>query len=73
MYCSQLYLIGLESTQKPETADIPMWCIGGLLCCIIFPPVGLVLLAVGACRAGQEASKAQQEAKAANETTYVVY
>jgi len=56
------------TTNRRHGGDVPLWCIGGILCCFIFPPVGLCLLCVGACRAGEEAA-----APPTSETTYVVY
>lgn len=65
------YLVGVTSKNHPsDAADVPLWCISGVLCCFVFPPLGLALLAVGACRAGQESARPKQSEKT---TTYVVY
>jgi len=50
--------------------DVPVWCAGGIIVCFIFPPVGLALIAVGACRAGCELARCDEPATT---TTYVVY
>lgn len=60
-----------KSSHPSDAADVPLWCISGVLCCFVFPPVGLVLLAIGACRAGQEGARAHNDAE--RTTTYVMY
>lgn len=48
--------------------DIPCWCLSGVLCCFIFPPIGLALLCVACCRQHEENIKARDQVQT---TTYV--
>lgn len=66
-------VVGVRRTHHKTHSgqDVPFWCMGGLLCCLILPPVGLALLCVAACRAGEEASRNRDDS--VETTAYVVY
>jgi len=41
-----------------QAMDVPFWCASGVILCLIFPPVGLALMIVGACRGACEVGMA---------------
>jgi len=65
------YFVSYPRHSAMDGVDIPLWCGTGIILCFIFPPVGIALIAVGACRTGCEVIRCAEDDRVRE--TYIVY